>query len=185
MLQQIDLTKNKELAKQAKAIYLEAFPRTERMPWWILKLMARRKALMLAGYTDMGKLCGMTYHIETQNAVMVLYLAIDGNQRGHGYGSALLSCLRENYRDKAILLHIEPVDDPTAANAEERRRRLAFYQKNGFCDTGYDVTEIGGCFRVLSEGRKTDIVKEYKQAFRSLSFGLWNVKIEKSKESEQ
>ena len=68
----------------------------------------------------------------------VLYLAVNGEERGKGYGSQILDILKSAYVDKAIVLNIEPIDE-NAPNAEQRKSRLRFYNRNGsrLCTTTY------------------------------------------------
>ncbi len=183
-IQKINVLKNKAIAKEAKATYLAAFPRAERLPWWVLCLVARRRRVELCAYTDGEKFCGLTYHVLTDHGVMILYFAIEGQTRGKGYGSAILSYLKALYADKTLLLHIEPTDEVDAPNYAERCRRLAFYRRNGFVETGVDVTEVGGRFCILANGAEVDLVREYRQAFRTLSFGLFRVPMKKNKNKE-
>lgn len=79
-----------------------------------------------------------------------------------------------------MILNVEPLDD-AAPNAAERINRMRFYEKNGFFDTGYNVAEVGGIFRVLSTEPKLN-VSNYLKVFAKLSFGLWKPEITKVKE---
>lgn len=175
----VDLSKDKRLSKQAKQVYLSAFPRSERLPWWVLRLFSKRRNIELCAYLADGVFCGLTYHFLTDHGVMIMFFAVDAKLRAKGYGSAILSYLKQTYADKALLLHVEPLDEANAPNYGERVRRLAFYKKNGFCETGWDVFEIGGRFSILASGN-ADIVSEYRQAFRAFSFGLWRVRLQKN-----
>ena len=49
-MQQIDLHTDSRLRRQAKQLYLEAFPKEERLPWWVLKLTARRQGIDLTAF---------------------------------------------------------------------------------------------------------------------------------------
>ncbi|MBO5079164.1 MAG: hypothetical protein J6B67_05740, partial [Oscillospiraceae bacterium] len=62
----------------------------------------------------------------------------------------------------------------------QRKRRFAFYEKNGFLDTGYHVWEIGGMFRVLSTRQALD-VPAYKRIFKKLTLGIWDVRLERER----
>ena len=88
-----------------------------------------------------------------------------------------LRYLKENNPVKTILLNVELLDE-TAPNYPERVRRMAFYSKNGFQDTGYNIREVGGVFRVLSSTGGMD-AKAYQRVFRKMSLGLWRPKITK------
>lgn len=171
----VDITKSKVLAKQAKALYLEAFPKQERIPWWLLKLSSRRKDIDLTAWMEGDSFCGMTASVTQGDFHFVLFFAVAQPMRGQGYGSKILTELRSRY--DTVALNVELLD-PAAENYAQRQSRFAFYIKNGFADTGYHVWEVGGKFRVLST-RKPLSVPAYKKIFKKLSFGLWDVRLEK------
>ena len=112
----------------------------------------------------------------TDKLHFLLFFAVPEARRGTGCGSAMLSALRETY--DTIVLNMELLD-PQAENYPQRQRRFRFYQRNGFFDTFYHVWEVGGKFRVLSTNPSLD-VDTYREIFRKLSMGVWNVKILKA-----
>ena len=175
-LQTIDLNENPQLCKLAKALYLRAFPKEERLPWWLLRLNARRKGINLTAYVKDEEFCGFTASVTADGMHFLLFFAIEEHLRGQGYGSQVLQQLRQTY--DTVTLNVELLL-PDAPNLIQRQNRIAFYQKNGFFDTGYHVWEVGGEFLVLSTSPDLDIPR-YKQIFRKLSLGFWNVKIEKA-----
>ena len=171
----VDITKSKVLAKQAKALYFEAFPKEERIPWWLLKLSSRRKDIDLTAWMEGDSFCGMTASVTQGDFHFVLFFAVAQSMRGLGYGSKILTELRSRY--DTVALNVELLD-PSAENYAQRQSRFAFYIKNGFADTGYHVWEVGGKFRVLSTRQQLS-VPDYKKIFKKLSFGLWDVRLEK------
>lgn len=177
-LTKVDITKDKKLQKQVKQLYLTAFPKEERIPWWIMALNARRKGIDLTAFLDGDIFCGFTSSVTVGELHFLLFFAVNEKLRGQGYGSAILSALREEY--KTIVLNVEPLEE-TAPNYQERVNRFAFYRKNGFVDTGYHVWEIGGMFRVLGTQKNLDVAK-YKKIFKKLTMGLWNVKLLKAEQ---
>ena len=179
LIETVDLCQDKSVARVAHALYRSAFPKEERLPWWMLRLCAKRRGVELCGYVADGVFCGLTYHVVTDDGVMIMFFAVDGALRSKGYGSAILTHLKARYASKALLLHVEPLDEPTVPNYADRVRRLHFYEKNGFRDTGIDVFDVGGRFRVLACG-ETNIEKAYREAFYTLSFHLWRVRLQKN-----
>lgn len=171
----IDASQNKEARKKVKALYLSAFPKEELVPFWIMRLVSKRRGIKITAYYDGDRFCGFTHSVEVDGLYFVTFFAVDSDLRGSGYGSAILSLLKE--QGKPIALNVEPLTDD-APNREERKNRLAFYYKNGFFDTDYNVKEIGGVFRILSTKQELN-VKDYKKVFRKMSFGFWNVKVMK------
>ena len=172
-LHSIDATKDPILCKQVKALYHRAFPPEEQIPWWLLQLNSRRKDIDLSAWMDGNRFCGFTSSVTVEGLHFLLFFAVAEDCRGQGYGSAILQAIQQ--RHPAVALNIELLD-PAAPNYPERLRRFAFYQKNGFQDTCYQVWEVGGKFRVLSTQLPLDVMR-YKQIFRKLTFGLWNVKL--------
>lgn len=172
----IDLNSDFKLCRQVRQLYLEAFPKEERVPWWLLRLNARRQGIDLTAWVEGETLLGFTSSVTTDKLHFLLFFAVPEGRRGTGCGSAILGDLRQTY--DTIVLNMELLD-PEAENYPQRQRRFRFYQKNGFFDTCYHVWEVGGKFRVLSTNSNLD-VEAYREVFRKLSLGFWNVKILKA-----
>lgn len=159
-----------------KNLYLTSFPKEERLPWRILRLMDILRCDLTA-YYDGETFCGMAVTATTEDILYVMFFAVEGSIRGKGYGSGILQYLRESNPDKTILLNVE-IPDEAASNNDQRIRRMAFYEKNGFRDTGYNIREVGGVFRILSSTGKMETAA-YQRVFRKLSYGLWKPTITK------
>jgi GNAT superfamily N-acetyltransferase len=159
----------------AKRLYRSAFPKEERVPFGLLRLLALRKGIELVCYREGETFCGFTYTVTEGNVVFVLFFAVNEALRGQGYGSSILKFLRKKNPGRTVILNVEPLD-PEAENAEERVRRVRFYEKNGFFDAGYDIDEIGGKFRVFATEKCID-VDAYLKVFGRMSFGFWKPKI--------
>lgn len=179
-LQAVDLNYAPGLRKQAKALYLTAFPKEERLPWWVLRLNALRKGIDLTGWAEGEKLCGFTASVTVEDLHFLLFFAISEDLRGKGYGSSILQMLQKQHN--TVVLNVELLD-PTAENYEQRKRRFAFYRRNGFVDTFYHVWEVGGKFRVLSTDPVLDVL-QYKKIFKKLTFGLWDVKLRSAQDQK-
>lgn len=164
--------------RKIKELYISAFPKHERMPWWILRILATQKDAEITGYYDDNAFCGFTYTITAEDMLFVLYFAVNIEIRGKGYGSAILEMLKQNNPDKTIFLNIELLDEG-AENYDERVRRFNFYKKNGFYDTGLNMDEVGGTFRVLSSRENID-EEAFCGIFEKMSQGLWKPKITKA-----
>lgn len=174
-MQQIDLHTDSCLRRQAKQLYLEAFPKEERLPWWVLWLNSLRRGIDLTAFVEDGAMIGFTASVTTNRMHFLLFFAVPETSRGCGHGSAILTQLRQQHA--AVTLNVELLD-PEAENYPQRQRRFRFYQRNGFFDTGYHVWEVGGKFRVLATQPELDVAS-YREIFRKLSFGVWNVKLKK------
>ena len=59
-MQAVDVNHAPTLRKQVKALYYTAFPKEERLPWWLLRLNARRSGIDLTAFLDGDTFCGFT-----------------------------------------------------------------------------------------------------------------------------
>ena len=96
---------------------------------------------------DITKVKLRSRDIKRENAVnrkmiFIMFLAVDESLRTKGYGSAILKEIKNRYPDKKIMVSIEPCND-SAPDIEERKRRKAFYRKNGYGETGYMIKLSG------------------------------------------
>lgn len=175
-LHTIDVNTDPTARRMTKALYHRAFPDEERLPWWLLRLNSTRQGIDLTAWMVGKKFLGFTSSATVEGLHFLLFFAVAEDCQGQGYGSAILQAIRTQH--PAVVLNIELLD-PAAPNYPERIRRFAFYQKNGFRDAHYHVWEVGGKFRVLSTQLPLDVTR-YKQIFRKLTLGLWDVKLQKA-----
>ena len=161
--------------KEIKRLYVSAFPKEERLPWWILRCLSMRKGAAITGYYDGNAFCGFTFTASHGKILFVMFFAVNEDIRDKGYGSAILDFLKSKNPGKSIILNVELLEE-RASNYNERVRRIKFYEKNGFYDTKHNIDEVGGTFRVLSTEQKLD-AKAYQRVFQALSFGVWKPRI--------
>ena len=91
----INKASDKEDIKNIKNLYLTAFPKEERAPFFLMKSKALKgKGDMLIA-KDNDKFIGMAYMICYKNLAYLFYLAVDENSRGKGYGGKILSAIKE------------------------------------------------------------------------------------------
>jgi hypothetical protein len=74
-MQVVDLNRAPVLRKQAKALYHTAFPKEERLPWWLLRLNARRSGIDLTAFLDGDTFCGFTASVTVENMHFLLFFA--------------------------------------------------------------------------------------------------------------
>ena len=152
------------------ALYEEAFPPEERFPVDELVAMSAKPEVKFEAYHDDGLFCGFTYNIETPSYLYVLFLAVVADKRSSGVGSRILEHLKVQYPDRTHVLEIEPLD-PAADNYDQRVKRLAFYERNGFTRTGFDLLEDDMRYTVLAMGDfSLDTFKEQVDAVIQESF---------------
>lgn len=156
-------------------IYKESFPENEKIPVWLLKIMAKRTSVDFLAFYDENIFCGFTYLIYNKNTTFVFYLAIDKNIRSKGYGSKILNWIIENNKENCIVLNIETVDTKYN-NYEQRLSRQKFYLKNGFVDSKYKIIDKYEIYDVLYKGSNFS-KSEYEELFKKFSFGFVRKKL--------
>lgn len=157
--------------KEIKSLLARAFPKEEQYPLWLLRFWALRSDVDFTAYYDGKIFCGVSYTVRNAEAVFVLYLAVNDRLRSKGYGGMILNEIKERNPDKTILLNVEPADE-TAENREQRIRRIAFYRKNGFYETGCRIADKKSEYEILSTSQ--EFLKEsYRDLLRIFSFGLY------------
>ena len=173
-LRQTNASNDPNLLKQVRQLYLTAFPKDERLPWFVLRLNALRKGIDLHVYLDGDTFCGFTYSVTCHGLHFLLFFAVADALRGKGYGSAILSMLQQEY--KTVILNIESLE-PGVPDLSRRQSRYRFYRRNGFQDTGCCVLEKDGIFRVLSTDPNPDLTS-YRKLLRYLTLGLWKEEVQ-------
>lgn len=140
-------------------IYLEAFPKAERKPFFMIKREVKRRKAQLLVAMDEDSLQGFTIVIPYKDKLMIDYLAISHYSRGKGIGSYIIQEICKQFPNKRIVLLIEQPDDK-AKNQIQRLERRKFYLKNGFLSSDITINSTSGKMEVLNKGDKL-LPKEY------------------------
>lgn len=129
--------------KDLKRLYQDAFPASEKKPFWLIRKKQREGITEILGLVnEENRLVGEIITIEWQDLLLVDYFAIVEDVRGQGCGAQALHLLQERYKDKRILLEIETPKVP-CENIQERVRRKRFYQSCGMESMDYHVGLFG------------------------------------------
>lgn len=134
---------------QIKRMYHSLFPKNEQEKWSWLMYKSWSKHVDFLAYYDGRRCIGFSYVIHQKQLDFLYYLAVDPEQHSHGYGGLIIEWLKQESANKQLVLDVEPLDD-TASNAEQRRRRMMFYQRYGFKNTSQKIVEKGGTLDLLS-----------------------------------
>ena len=164
---------------QVKAIYMEAFPKAERKPIFLLRRAARKGKSDLYLALDRETVAGFIAVIPYRDMVMVEYLAVSNQIRSKGTGSKLLAEVCRRYAKHRILLMIEQIDE-NADNAEQRIARKRFYLKNGFEPSDFVALGVSGPMEVLCFGGQIsgdEFVELQKHTLGPLLFRLSRTKV--------
>lgn len=145
----MELTDAKKHKKQIKSLYRSAFPKEERAPLPLLYYWERRRKGRFYAVCEGDAFAGLVYIIRRGQMVYIFFLAIEEAQRGRGYGSGVLSLVRQMYPDCTVTLMIEDTADTAAENYAERLRRLRFYENNGFVQLHVKINEACVSYELL------------------------------------
>ena len=142
------ITKNSKDFPMVEALYTSAFPQAEQAPMPYLLQRTKKDYVEFHAYYDDETFLGFTYSMTQENLTFIMYLAIDASQRAKGYGSQILSQIREAYPNNRIILNIE-AEDETADNNAERKKRKQFYMRNGYSSAGVFLKIMGVTYELL------------------------------------
>ncbi len=145
--------------KAIKEIYFEAFPKSERKPFFILRHSVKKEKVQLLTSMENGVLQGFIAAIPYKDMVMVDYLAVSSKIRSQGTGSKILQEVCRRFPYKKIVLLIEKPDE-CAENKEQRIARRKFYFRNGFTSSDIYITGHSGNMEILNFGGRVS-PKEY------------------------
>ena len=163
-----------------KEIYLEAFPKAERKPFFALKHSVKAGKIKMYSAVADKEILGFVAVIPFENMVMVDYLAVNSKIRSKGTGSFIMREICEIYKDKTIVLLIEKLDDE-ADNKDQRIARRKFYTKNGFTSSDIFITGKSGDMEIMNYGgrvSKEEYLSLQKYALGNLFFRFANIKIQ-------
>lgn len=172
---------NEQQWANIKEIYLEAFPKQERKPYFILRRSVKKGKAVVMTATEGGELLGFTVLIPYKDMVMVDYLAVSSKIRSKGTGSYIMQNVCRHYAGKKIVLLIELLDDQ-AQNREQRVARRRFYLKNGFTSSDIFIEGVSGELEVLNYRGKVsqeDYICLQRYVLGKLLFKLSKIKIVK------
>lgn len=154
-----NVSKNQPYYKKIKRLYKNAFPISERAPFWFLISKSRKENVDFWALFDKQKFIGLIYVVNFSDLSYIFYFAILDSERGKGYGSKVLEVIKDKYLNRRIFLAIEQLDK-NSENYEERVKRKQFYMKNGFMELKLKLKEAAIVYELLGIGG-TISPKEY------------------------
>ena len=92
--------------------------------------------------------------------------------RGKGYGQQILTQLIERYKGQPFVLDMESTTQ-VCDNLEERRKRQAFYLRNGFRDTNVYRTYNDITMTIMMRGKGTFTMQDWDDITNELKRFWW------------
>jgi GNAT superfamily N-acetyltransferase len=171
-----EVKKNAEQVEEVEKIYQKSFPSYQQTAFSVLLEKAEEERNQFYGIYDGDTLCGITYLEGNEAIIYVKYLAVSPEVRSQGYGSKILQALKDQFSQSQIYLDIETVDEGYE-NVEQRKKRQAFYFKNGFIETKYHLIEEGEVYDLLCSTEEFSI-DNFITFMRNSSFSYEELRFE-------
>ena len=73
---------SKESKDKVKELYFSAFPKDEQLPYWMMKLLSRKKSADFYSIYDKKNFVGLAYVATYKDTAYLFFFAIDEKQRG-------------------------------------------------------------------------------------------------------
>lgn len=145
------------------ALYLAAFPPTERKPFGIIVKMAKEGRTDLWRINADGGFAGMAATVNGPELVLLDYFAVKKSLRGRGIGSEAMGELQKRYADRGFLVEIESTR-MESQNRAEREKRKRFYLSAGLEDLDVEVDLFGVRMELLGARCSLDF-ESYKDFY--------------------
>lgn len=156
---------NLEIRKDVEPLFISAFPENERPSADLyFSNFKNNKSSLLWGFYDEEEFIGFASFVIYKDICYIFFLAVKDEYRNKGYGTKILSTIKEEFKNYIILLCYEEVDDKYPDN-ENRKRRESFYKKNGFIINPLKTYEFGVIFQTARIGNRDVTFEEYKNIF--------------------
>lgn len=146
--------------EDVRRLYETAFPKEEQIPWADLMRLMKTMSLDFTIYYEEEILVGLTIVYPRKEFNWFWYFAVPEELRGQGIGQRILTQLIEKYKGKSNILDMES-SEQVCENFEQRKRRHAFYLRNGFRDTGVGKSFKGIDYTIMMNGEGTFTQRDY------------------------
>lgn len=153
---------------EVRELYESAFPKEERIPYDELIRLLGVMPIDFVTYYDGDRFVGLTMVLNRTDFNWGWYFAVKEELRGRGYGQQILTALMAKYADRQLVIDIESPEQTDCDNIEQRRRRYAFYKRNGFRDTPTAKRFEGIDYTILLSGEGTFTQEDYDNILNDL-----------------
>ena len=146
-----------------------SFPESELKPWDITVDLCEHGIYEMLEARWEGKMVGYAWMVCPKgNFALIDYLAVLPEFRNSGIGGAILQELAIRYRMRGKSLLLESEFPGEAPDPEIAVRRLSFYARSGFWDTGVLVRLFGVKFCILSSCPDLDAREQMRCIYNAM-----------------
>ncbi len=167
----VDLSADMDNYDQVVALQTTAFPPEECWSMEEILQLIESPHILYKTFWEGDQLDAIMFYNVGQTMVYLFYLAVEERLRSRGYGARLLRWIADAYPEHSIVLNIES-PGVGADNEEQRLRRRAFYERNGFHTIETRLYDDTGLYDILSTGGFDG--SEYMTLIDELGFGPFN-----------
>ena len=183
MLRALEINSRKAGDEELRRLYETAFPVGEQIPYDDLIHLMDIMDIDYNAYYDGEMLVGFMMVLRLPKYNWGWYFAVREELRGKGYGQGILTDTLDKYRNSnPYIIDIESPLQADAPNPEQRKRRHAFYLRNGMKDTGANRTYNGITFTVLSSSDEPFTAQDYDDIVAALRAGWDKMPSEQSEQ---
>ena len=169
MLKLVEINSRNADDAELRRLYETAFPVQEQIPYDDLIHLLDAMDIDYTAYYDDEMLVGLTMVLRLPRYNWGWYFAVREDLRGKGIGQGILTAVLDKYRDeRPFIMDIESPLQPDAPNPEQRKRRHAFYLRNGMKDTGTSRTWDGLTFTILTNSEEPFTQQDYDDIVAAL-----------------
>ena len=163
--------------QKIKQLYEKAFPKDEQIPWDDLMRLVGEMSLDFTAYYEGEEFIGFTIVYPRKSFNWFWYFAVREDLRGKGYGQQILTQLIERYKGQPFVLDMESTTQ-VCDNLAQRKRRQAFYLRNGFRDTHVYRTYNDIIMTIMMRGEGTFTIQDWDEITNELKQFWWPSDIE-------
>ena len=168
-LRREDITSSNADNAELRRLYETAFPAEEQIPYDDLIHLLDAMDIDYTAYYDGEMLVGFTMVLRLPKYNWGWYFAVREELRGKGIGQEILSAVLDKYSEgNPFVIDIESPYQPDAPNPEQRRRRHAFYLRNGMKDTPTSRTWENLTFTIMTNSDEPFTQQDYDDIVAAL-----------------
>ena len=180
MLRRVKINSGNADDVELRQLYETAFPEGEQIPYDELIQLLELMDIDYTAYYEGDMLVGLTMVLRLPRYNWGWYFAVREELRGKGYGQGILTAVLDKYRtEHPFIIDIESPMQPDAPNPEQRKRRHAFYLRNGPRDTGANRTYNNITFTIMSSSNVPFTQDDYEDIVTALRAAWENMPGEK------
>ena len=162
MLRTVEINSSNAHDIELRQLYETAFPPGEQIPYDELIHLLDVMDIDYTAYYDGDMLVGLTMVHRLPRYNWGWYFAVREELRGKGYGQGILTAVLDKYSNgRPFVIDIESPLQTDAPNPEQRKRRHAFYLRNGMKDTGTNRTYNNITFTILTNSDEPFTLQDY------------------------